>query len=257
MSAFRPCAVVPTYDNPLTVGKVVHSLVERDVDVIVVDDGSGPEGRGAVEALTGVERVHCLFRDTNGGKGRAVLDGFALARSLGFSHALQMDADGQHSIDDVQKFLDAARAQPTALVLGQPVFDESVPRARLIGRKISVFWCAIETGSLEIKDPLCGYRVYPLAPCAKLDAVGSRMDFDPEIAVRLHWRGVPIVRVQTKVTYPKAEDGGVSHFRMFRDNVLISWMHTRLVTIALVLLVTAPLRRFLSRNAASGGGSAG
>jgi glycosyltransferase involved in cell wall biosynthesis len=248
---FRPCAVVPTYENPLTIGKVVRALAEKDLDVIVVDDGSSAQGRRAVAALLDVPRVHCLYRESNGGKGKAAVDGFAHARSLGFSHALLMDADGQHCIDDVQEFLEKSRTHPTALVAGEPVFDESVPKARLIGRKISVFWCAIETGGLRINDPLCGYRVYPLDSWAKLGALGARMDFDPEIAVRLCWRGVPIINLRTKVIYPKAEDGGVSHFRMFRDNVRISWMHTRLVTMALLLLLTFPLRRLFSRRESS------
>src|SRR5690606_25525617 len=123
----------------------------------------------------------------NGGKGAAVLDGFTKARSLGFTHALTIDADGQHLIDDLGRFIESSQKRPDALILGQPIFDRTVPKGRLYGRQISVFWCAIETLSRKIHDPLCGYRVYPLAPCARLTKMGRRMDFDPEIAVRLVW----------------------------------------------------------------------
>jgi hypothetical protein len=181
------------------------------------------------------------------------LDGFEKARSLGFTHALQMDADGQHAAEDIPRFLEASRRAPDAVILGDPIFDSSVPKGRLHGRKISVFWCMVETLGRKIKDPLCGYRVYPLAQCAQLGPVGARMDFDPEIAVRLVWAKVPVLNLPTKVRYLRAEDGGVSHFDMLRDNVRISWMHTRLVCAGIARILSWPLRRLtkiLSREPA-------
>lgn len=75
---------------------------------------------------------------------------------------------------------------------------------------------------------MCGFRVYPLsATVALIDAtsIGRRMDFDVEILVRLHWRGIGIVNQPTRVSYPT---DGVSHFRVWLDNVLISRMHAKL-----------------------------
>lgn len=146
----------------------------------------------------------------------------------GFTHALQIDADGQHRAADVPKLLDIARRRPDALVSGQAVYDESVPRSRLYGRYITHVWVWINTLSFEIKDSMCGLRVYPLeATCEvwRTQHVGRRMDFDIEMMVHLSWRGVPIVSVPTPVAYPS---DGVSHFRMLRDNVFISLMHARL-----------------------------
>jgi polyprenyl-phospho-N-acetylgalactosaminyl synthase len=150
---------------------------------------------------------------------------------------MQIDADGQHNLDDVPRFLAAARARPDCLVLGQPVFDSTVPKARLHGRQISVFWARIETFGDVVGDPLCGFRVYPVAPALAARARGNRMDFDPEIAVRMAWLGVPVLRLKTKVRYVSVAEGGVSHFQVFRDNVRISWAHTRLVIEACVRLV--------------------
>lgn len=228
--SFRACAVIPTYDNPRTIAAVVQRVRVHVDDVIIVDDASGEAGRAAVDELAGVTVVR---RAHNGGKGAAVKDGLRRAAELGFTHALQIDADGQHDTDDIPAMLAAARARPEALVLSSPRYDETAPRGRLIGRKITQFWTDVETGGGIIDDPMCGFRVYPLATATRVRVPSDRMDFDIEIAVRMVWERVPVVNLPTKVRYVPAIAGGVSHFRMFRDNVRISWMHTRLCHIAL------------------------
>jgi hypothetical protein len=160
------------------------------------------------------------------------------ALAAGFTHALQVDADGQHNIDDVPRLLSAARAHPTALVSGQPVYDASVPRGRLYGRYVTHVWVWINTLSLNIKDSMCGLRVYPLARTCQIwqrTRIGRRMDFDIEIMVRMAWAGVNVISIPTHVTYPA---DGVSHFAVLRDNVLISGMHARLF---LGMLIRLPL----------------
>jgi glycosyltransferase involved in cell wall biosynthesis len=248
--AHRPCVLVPTYDNPATIRSVVESARGYVDDVVVVDDGSGPEGRRAVEELARLSLARVVHRPQNGGKGAAVKTGFLAARELGCTHALQVDADGQHETADIPRFLEASRAAPEALVLGAPVFDASAPKARLVGRKITQFWTNLETFGRVVHDPMCGFRVYPLDAAIAARARGNAMDFDPEIAVRLCWAGVPILNIPTRVRYVSAADGGVSHFRMGRDNVLISWMHTRMVFGAIARLpwrIGARSRQWLMR----------
>lgn len=228
VAPFRPCVLIPTYDNPRTIRSVVERSRAHLSDVLVVDDGSGPEGRAACEAVAAEGLAHVVHRPQNGGKGAAVKTGFAAAHELGFTHALQVDADGQHNIDDIPRFLEVAEQHRDALVLSVPQFDESAPRARQIGRKITIFWVNLETGGRVIHDPLCGFRVYPLVDTLRVSVSADMMDFDPEIAVRLAWSGVPVINLPMKVRYISAEDGGVSHFRVFWDNFLMSWMHTRL-----------------------------
>jgi glycosyltransferase involved in cell wall biosynthesis len=251
MTDYSACAIVPTFNNPRTLAGVVRKLRDHDLQVVVVDDGSEAEGVAAARALDKTEGVHVYFRDENGGKGAAVQDGFRHALALGFTHALQVDADGQHHLDDIPRFVEASQRNPQALILGHPVFDASVPKGRLVGRQISIFWCTIETAGRKIQDPLCGFRVYPLAACARLGSLGQRMDFDPEIAVRLVWSGVPVENLATKVIYLSAEEGGVSSFHMVRDNIRISWMHTRLVTIGIFLALTWPIRALFRRSPSS------
>jgi glycosyltransferase involved in cell wall biosynthesis len=246
--AFKPCVVIPTYDNPLTIERVVHAVREHCQQVIVVDDASGPQARARIEAIARAGLAHVHRRERNGGKGAAVKDGLRQAAELGFTHALQVDADGQHALADIPRFLATAERAPTHMVLGQPRFDASVPRARLYGRKISIFWAAIETFGDRVGDPLCGFRVYPVSEALAANARGDRMDFDPEIVVRMAWRGVPVTKLETHVRYIAAEEGGVSHFEAFWDNARISGIHTRLVCEALVrgLLSLLGARRFMT-----------
>jgi len=195
----------------------------------IVDDGSGAEARDVLAQIAGREnwvKVHTLSE--NRGKGAAVIAGCDLAQAAGFTHALQIDADGQHDVADAARLLDEAHRHPDAMASGVAVYDSSAPSARRYGRYLTHVWVWINTLSFEIRDSMCGLRVYPLAAtCAiwKEAGIGQRMDFDPEIMVRLCWKGVRIISVPIRVTYPR---DGVSHFKMWKDNVYISWMHTRL-----------------------------
>lgn len=228
----RICALVPTYDNPRTVRGVVESIRSHGLDVIVVDDGSGPDGRAACEAIANDGLATVEHLPQNGGKGAACKRGFDKARELGFTHALQIDADGQHDVAQIPAFVTAAAANPEALILAYPVYDETAPNSRKFARWLTNFWVAVEVGGRnKIKDAMIGFRVYPLAPLEHIDEIGNRMEFDIEVAVILVRRGCPTVNLPVKVRYLQREEGGISHFRPLRDNLRLSWMHCKLCTI--------------------------
>jgi glycosyltransferase involved in cell wall biosynthesis len=227
---FKPCIVVPVYNHEHAIGAVLAGLLRHDVPCILVDDGSSPECAAVLDALAlaNPRRVTLVRSPNNQGKGAAVLSGFRRAATMGFSHVLQIDADGQHQTADVPVFLARAQAHPSAVIAGCPIYDESVPKARLYGRYATHIWVWINTLSFDIKDSMCGFRVYPVAPVNALaarHAIGVRMNFDTDILVRLFWDGLQVVNLPTRVSYPV---DGVSHFRMWADNVLITWMHTKL-----------------------------
>lgn len=236
------CAIVPSYNHHRVVGEVVRALRAADIPVFLIDDGSAEETRLVLSALAGPGvTVHRLPQ--NGGKGAAVLTGFRLARAEGYSHALQVDADGQHDLTRLEALIATSKAEPTALVSGQPRYDASIPTGRKIGRWITHVWVWIETLSLSITDSMCGFRIYPLEATERLMAlepIGHYMDFDTDIMVRLFWRGTPVVMVPVDVTYPP---DNTSNFAMVRDNVRISLMHTRLVFGMLARLPRFILRR--------------
>jgi len=230
--SFRPCAVIPTFDNPATVRAVVERVRAHLADIVVVDDGSGPAGRAACDAIASAGLAHVERRAQNGGKGAAVKTGFAAAQRLGATHVLQVDADGQHDLADIPRFLAEARAHPDALILGRPVFDATQPRSRAFARQLSIFWVNVETGSRAIADPQCGFRVYPLAAALAAGARGDHMEFDLELPVRMVWAGIAVRNLPTRVRYLSADEGGVSHFRVVRDTARISWLHIRLSLLA-------------------------
>jgi glycosyltransferase involved in cell wall biosynthesis len=223
------CAVVPVYDHERTVAATTASLRAQGLAVWLVDDGSGPACAGELRRLaTTVDGVHLLRLPENRGKGAAVMAGLEAASAAGFTHALQIDADGQHDCADVPRFVAAAMAEPRTLICGRPVFDASIPRHRLYLRYLTHAMVWLNTLSFEIPDAMCGLRVYPLAvvlPVLAERMPGSRMDFDVEVLVRLHWRGVAMRWLPTRVGYPL---DGVSHFRLLRDNWRITVMHTKL-----------------------------
>lgn len=227
---FRPCILLPSYNNATTLGDLLKQLSVHKLPILVVNDGSTPETKAVYEALEAQFPEMCLInRDQNGGKGAAVQTGLHQAIAQNFTHALQMDADGQHDPQQVQEFLTASKNNPEALILGAPLFGEDVPKSRLYGRQVSRCMVWLQTLSFQIEDPLFGYRVYPLAATHKLlqrKQLGMRMDFDPEIAVRLVWQGLSVHNIKSKVCYP---EGNASHFQMFRDNFRLSWLHTRLI----------------------------
>ena len=223
------CFLIPIYNHHETINSTVQHLLPFGFAIIIADDGSDSATKAVLAELAQrYAQVEIITLPQNGGKGAAMCAAMLRAHQLGFSHGLQIDADGQHDVADVPKFWQAAAKCPAALISGAPVYDSSMPLGRKIGREITHFWVRIETLSLQIKDSMLGFRVYPLQSCVDIiqtHRIGQRMDFDIEIMVRLFWHGVPVQFLPTKVIYPV---GGRSHFNMLKDNWLISKMHTRL-----------------------------
>ena len=245
----KPCTLIPIYDHPDTIHTVVAGLAPLELPCLIVDDGSGEPTREALAKVTAdfpfarVER-----RAANGGRGAALKTGYRWALREGFTHALQLDADDQHDPGAAPNFFEAARRNPGALVLGEPRFDETAPKSRLYGRRLSQFWVWVDSMSLAVHDPLCGMRCIPLAPTvALLDRVslGDHMEFDPELCIRLQWDGVPVENVPTEVRY-HAE--GVSHFQMVDDNLRLSGTYGKLFLGMLLRSPALALRKLVPRT---------
>lgn len=227
---FKPCVVIPVYNHEHAIGAVLAQVVQHGLPCILVDDGSSPACAALLERLAAAapRQVTLERHAVNQGKGGAVQTGFRRAARDGYSHVVQVDADGQHDVADLERFIAQARANPDAVIAGCPVYDESVPALRLYARYLTHVWVWINTLSLAIRDSMCGFRVYPVAPVlalARRRKLGLRMNFDTEILVRLYWDGVDIVNLPTRVRYPS---DGVSHFKAWTDNMLITRLHVAL-----------------------------
>jgi glycosyltransferase involved in cell wall biosynthesis len=225
--------LIPSYNTGAQVYNTVLTARAVWQPVWVVVDGSTDGTAAGLQAMADADpglRVWVLPQ--NAGKGAAVLHGLQQAAAAGYTHALTMDSDGQHPADLIPAFMQASMSRTEAMILGRPVFDASAPLLRVRGRRVSNWWTNLETLGAGVADSLYGFRVYPVAALAAVmqrQPWMRRFDFDTEAAVRLAWRGVKPINVDAPVKYLRADEGGVSHFRYGRDNLLLSWMHARLM----------------------------
>ncbi len=225
--------LIPSYNAGPLLETTVRDVLRYWSPVWVVIDGSNDGSERAVLSLAERDpRVHVIVRPTNGGKGAAIEEGLRIALAAGFTHVLTMDSDGQHPASYIPRFMRVSREQPRAMVLGRPVFGPEAPLERLYGRKISVGFARLEILGAGIDDPLFGFRVYPARPLlAALESTrfARGFDFDPEVAVRMVWNGVPTVNVPAPCRYFARSQGGVSHYHYVRDNLKMLWLHLRLL----------------------------
>lgn len=223
--------LIPSYNPGRLLAPTLAAARATWSPVWVIDDASTDDSQAAAAAA---DRL--LRRPVNGGKGTALLDGLHAAAAAGFTHALTMDADGQHPAAEIARFMTASQANPAAMILGTPVFGPEAPALRIHGRKISNWLTRLETAG-AVRDSLFGFRVYPIAPLLAVLTRSRHMrryDLDVEAAVRLSWAGVPALNLPAPVIYPSEDAGGVSHFRYVRDNALLARMHARLLLAMLI-----------------------
>ena len=233
MTTATHLVLIPSYNTGATVYATVAAARAQWSPVWVVVDGSNDGTAAGLQALAaGDPGLRVWVLPHNSGKGAAVLHGMQQAQAAGFTHALVMDADGQHPADLIPSFMALSVARPDTMVLGRPVFDASAPLLRVRGRRVSNGWTNLETLGAGIADSLYGFRVYPVVALVAVmrgQRWMRRFDFDTEAVVRLAWRGVKPLNLDAPVKYLKPDEGGVSHFRYGRDNLLLTWMHTRLM----------------------------
>jgi glycosyltransferase involved in cell wall biosynthesis len=240
----KVCLLVPHFDHVAQFRNVLPRLLTTGLPLIVVDDASPSAVFEELQQMLDENAGDTtLVRHTeNEGKGGAVMTGFRVAHEAGFTHALQVDADGQHDISAIGEFCAQGENHPEAIICGEPIFDESISGLRYYGRYLTLSLSWLETVSTEIRDAMCGFRLYPLGRILTVinrARPGQRMTFDPEILVRAVWEGIPLHFIAVRVRYP---EDGASHFHYLRDNTEISWMHTRLI-VGMLLRLPALMRR--------------
>ncbi len=225
---YKPCVVVPVFNHHHKIRSVLDKIVSMGYMCFLVDDGSDEYCSQKLRSLAAEnEKIDLIRLETNQGKGVAVCIGLGRAHNEGYTHAMQVDADGQHNLEDIKKFLEASELNPLNVVTAVRTCESS-PRSRSYGRAITNFWVWINTLSFQIKDSMCGFRVYPLKSTIQLlgsVSVGKRMNFDTDILVRLYWSGIDITQITTNIVYLNDVP---SHFRLIGDNIRISLMHARL-----------------------------
>ncbi|WOE31251.1 MULTISPECIES: glycosyltransferase family 2 protein [unclassified Acinetobacter] len=231
------CFIIPVYNHPYYLEALVQQLNTFHVPIIMINDGSDQACTALLQRIAvHYPLVDLIQHPVNQGKGQAVCSGLLHAHRLGLTHALQLDSDGQHDWSDITQFLQMSQQYPHAMIIGQPVFDRSIPKKRLYGRYLTHIWVWINSLSFDIKDSMCGFRVYPIQKTVDIlnyHTFQPRMGFDTEILVRLKWENVTFINLPTKVIYP---ENGISHFNALKDNLEISKTHARLFAGMLVRL---------------------
>lgn len=229
MTVFKPCLILPVYNHPHYLLRLAEHIQQYDCTIIFIDDGSHAECKAILQQIQNqYPETIVLQHQHNQGKGQAVMTGLDYAYQHGFSHALQLDVDGQHDWQDIDKFLKSAQQHPQAMIIGNPIYADDVPKSRLYGRYATHIWVWINSLSFAIKDSMCGFRVYPVPASWRIMqkyTLRKRMGFDSEILVYLRWQGIDFINIPTKVIYP---EDGISHFRLWEDNVELSKMHAQL-----------------------------
>ena len=216
----KPCVIIPCYNHVATVATVARDA-QALCPVLVVDDGSTLP----LPALPGCTAIRLEF---NRGKAAALSAGFRRAWELGFTHAITMDADGQHFASDLPLFLTAQTKQPGALVVGvRDLFAAGCPAHRRRSNAVSTFWYRVETG-VRLGDTQCGFRGYPLALTKRLRVRSSRYAYELEFLVRAAWAGTAIVPVSVRCSY-EPDQLRQSHFRPLGDLAHITLMNFGLV----------------------------
>jgi glycosyltransferase involved in cell wall biosynthesis len=224
--------LIPSYNPGPKVYATVRAALDQWAPVWVVVDGSTDHSEHRLSEMAVADpNLLVWVLPRNRGKGAAVLFGMHEAEARGYTHVLTMDSDGQHPAESIPTFMQTSLASPGSMILGNPIFDASAPGLRVKGRKVSNWWANLETLWTGIHDSLFGFRVYPIGALVgvmRRQPWMRRFDFDVEAVVRLCWRGVRPINLPAPVRYFRPEEGGVSHFRYGRDNVLLTWMHCRL-----------------------------
>lgn len=249
MSEFRPIIIIPSYNTGRQLlQETIKNALDTGLHLLLVVDGSTDSSTNNLEAWADCpERFQIFRKENNTGKGDSLRIAASVALNKAFTHALVMDSDGQHPADSIKPMLELAHKNPSAIIMGQPIFGRDAPAARVHGRKLTVFWTNVETLWCGLGDSLFGMRVYPLKPflCAFGQTSYARgFDFDPEIAVRMAWLGCQPIPCQVPVRYLLASEGGVSHFHYLKDNFKLILLHFRLIP-EFLLISIIPFTRHL------------
>lgn len=210
----RTLVIIPTYNErenlPLIVGRVHRARPE--VHILVVDDGS-PDGTGQLAdelALADPDRVHVMHRTSKAGLGAAYLAGFAWGLGRGYSVLVEMDADGSHAPEELNRLLDAVDAGADLAIGSRYVSGGTVrnwPMRRLVLSKTANTYSRLLLG-VGIHDITAGYRAYRREVLEKIDlsAVDSKgYCFQIDLTWRAINNGFKVVEVP--ITFTERELG--------------------------------------------------
>ena len=216
MEYTRAVVLIPAYKPDERLIDLTRELKEKELDVLLVDDGGGEAFAhifSACRELGAEVAVHAV----NMGKGRALKTGINAAMLLwpDLAGIVTADADGQHTPADILRLIDALHEHPDKLVLGSRAFTGNVPKKSLWGNKITRTVYALVSG-VRVGDTQTGLRALPrcaLAAMARID--GERYEYEMNVLLKLRDMNLGVFEVPIETIY--INDNAGSHFNPVRD----------------------------------------
>lgn len=222
----RLAIVIPVYNHGTRISDVLLKTIPLGYPVFVVDDGSTDQ---TAEVLSSMEGITVHTHQQNLGKGAALKTGFAAARKVS-DWVITLDADGQHKPEDIKNLTSVITENNRSLVIGarQGMDGENVPWTSRFGRGFSNFWVWL-SGGPQVSDSQSGFRLYPLPEALELDVKALRFQYEVEILVKAHQKGIVVIEAPVQVIYQKGAER-ISHFHPWKDFFRNSRTFSRLIT---------------------------
>ncbi|MDP8265074.1 MAG: glycosyltransferase family 2 protein [Candidatus Aceula lacicola] len=191
------CIVIPVYDEARTIGQLVQEIRDKNLDVVVVDDGS-TDGSGQCAEEKGAVVVR---HDENLGKGVSLRDGFNYAVDNGHDGVITMDGDGQHAVCEIDSFLQIASQSPESIVSGSRMKNcDNMPLIRrLTNRSMSSMISGI--CRQQIPDSQCGFRYISTTILKAIKLSSSDFEIETEVLIKASRKGFKVHSIPIQSIY--------------------------------------------------------
>ncbi|MDN7229029.1 bifunctional glycosyltransferase family 2/GtrA family protein [Planococcus sp. N064] len=212
--------IIPAYKPDHKCGSLIQQILAAGFQqIIVVDDGSGPQYADFFESLSPVPEVAVLRHAVNQGKGRALKTAFhyILNQKLPIEGVITVDADGQHLVSDMLKIARKMAEAPDHVVLGARDFKQKdIPFRSRFGNRFTRLLFRLSTGAV-LTDTQTGLRGIPVRHLSHLLSVlGERFEYEMNMLAALRNKKIPLAEVPIETVY--LEKNKSSHFDPLRDS---------------------------------------
>lgn len=210
--------LIPAYEPDYHLLELLEKLKKINLEVIIVDDGSGKEYSQIFNQAKSYG--HVISYNRNKGKGAALKTGLNYIKNNYQEFiVITMDCDGQHSLEDAMKIGEYASSHPNELVLGKRLRSKKTPLKSRIGNAITRFTYRLATG-LDVYDTQTGLRAFSeqLVPYM-LGIEGERFEYELNVLLDCPRNKIKIKEIQIETIY--IENNSHSHFNPIKDSFLI------------------------------------
>ncbi|MCX5703536.1 MAG: glycosyltransferase family 2 protein [Candidatus Omnitrophica bacterium] len=193
----RTCVIIPTYNEARAIAGLVKEIKRQDLDVLVVDDGSGDNTAQIAKDSGAI----VLRNEINQGKGASLIKGFNYALSRDYDAVITMDGDGQHLPEDIPYFIRLAAYSDGAIFIGNRMQStKNIPLVRFLTNKF-MSWLISGIAKQKIPDTQCGFRLIKKEALKKVPLATSKYETESEILIRGSRLGFKIESVPIKTIY--------------------------------------------------------